>query len=695
MYAGTIVLLTLLFSTALSLPHLTSPAAAPLTPGDIVVLDRSLGTNRRGSLVRIDPATGTRTLFSDFGDPSQGPLVVGVGLRSAALHPAGDIVVIDGGTSLFRVNAVTGHRTLLGRFTNRNINPQALAIDAAGSIWVGSLSGGTGFRGALFRFDSATGRETRVSDLGDATQGPVELNARGMALEPSGHILLTAWGRGTTTHLVRVDPATGARTVLSDFRDAAQGPLGHNPTGVAVLPAGKTILVADPNIGPNSRGILFCIDAITGIRTVQWGFGPPAQAPQWVALDAAGDVLVSDQHAELDRTTPGRGALFKVALAPRDPRTPLTVASDYGDPTQGLTISHVISVMVVPFQFTSGDIIVPEDRGLIPWTGLVAPGVLVRVNPVTGERHIFSNFQNRGQGPLGTPQAVTFDGAGNLLVTARRLGRDRPGVLLRVDPATEVRTVVSDFGNITQGPLGGVPGAMTTDARGNLLVLAADGGTNHRVLLFSVNPISGERRVLSNFNDRGQGPRGANPTSVASDAAGTILVVDRNAGQDERRVLFRIDPATGNRQVVTNFNNPADGLLGIDPNDVTIDARGAIWVIDPARPAGDPSWHHGRLFRVRARNGARLLISDFTDPAQGPLGLSPISVTIDPFRRIPNHVLVGEAGSFIGIEPNIIFAHGRLVRVNTATGERTLLSDFGDPAQGPVLYHPGKAAVVP
>jgi hypothetical protein len=68
---------------------------------------------------------------------------------------------------------------------------------------------------------------------------------------------------------------------------------------------------------------------------------------------------------------------------------------------------------------------------------------------------------------------------------------------------------------------------------------------------------------------------------------------------------------------------------------------------------------------------------------------------VDPFRRLPNHILAGEGGSFIGIEPDIIFAHGRLMRVNTVTGERTLLSDFGDPAQGPVLYHSGKAAVVP
>jgi sugar lactone lactonase YvrE len=381
-------------------------------------------------------------------------------------------------------------------------------------------------------------------------------------LNPGDIVVLDrSGGMNRRGSLVRIDPATGARMVLSDFRDAAQGPLGHIPTGVAVLPTGKTILVADPSAGTHSRGVLFRIDAGTGVRTVQYGFGPPAQTPQWVALDAAGDALVSDQHADLDRTTPGRGGLFKVALAPRDPRTPLTVASDYGDPTQGPTSANVDAVVVVPFQFTLGDIVVPEGRGLIPWTGLVTPGVLVRVDPVTGERHIFSSFQNRGQGPLGTPQAVTFDGAGNLLVTARRLGRNRPGILCRVDPATGVRTVVSDFGNIAQGPLGGVPGAITTDARGNLLVLAADVRANHRVLLFSVDPTSGERRILSNFNDRDQGPRGVNPTSVAADAAGTILVVDRNAGNGERGVLFHIDPATGNRRVVTNFNSLADAPL--------------------------------------------------------------------------------------------------------------------------------------
>jgi DNA-binding beta-propeller fold protein YncE len=307
MHARTIVLLALLFSIALSLSPLTSPAAAPLTPDDIVVLEQSGGTNFRGSLVRIHPTTGTRTLLSDFGDASQGPIVLGP--KSIALDAGGQILVIDLSVSLFRVDAATGHRTLLGRFTTHNIQPSALATDAAGGIWVAALFGSrTAGRGALFRFDPATGRETRVSDLGDVTQGPVELNARGMALEPSGHILLTAWGAGTTTHLVRVDLVTGVRTVLSDFRDAAQGPLGRAPIGIAVLPAGNAILVVDPFVGTNSRGVLFRIDAVTGMRTVQQDFAPLGQHPQWLAIDAAGDVLVSDLTADLAPHTPGRGS---------------------------------------------------------------------------------------------------------------------------------------------------------------------------------------------------------------------------------------------------------------------------------------------------------------------------------------------------------------------------------------------------
>jgi hypothetical protein len=59
--------------------------------------------------------------------------------------------------------------------------------------------------------------------------------------------------------LFRVDPATGTRTLLSDFSNAAQGPLGTDPIGVAVEASG-TILVSDQTGGgTGSAGVMWGI----------------------------------------------------------------------------------------------------------------------------------------------------------------------------------------------------------------------------------------------------------------------------------------------------------------------------------------------------------------------------------------------------------------------------------------------------
>lgn len=57
-------------------------------------------------------------------------------------------------------------------------------------------------------------------------------------------------GTGLLGALFRVDPTTGNRTLLSDFGNAGQGPLGSNPLGVAVSsPAGIPTLSEWAQIG--------------------------------------------------------------------------------------------------------------------------------------------------------------------------------------------------------------------------------------------------------------------------------------------------------------------------------------------------------------------------------------------------------------------------------------------------------------
>jgi hypothetical protein len=84
---------------------------------------------------------------------------------------------------------------------------------------------------------------------------------------------------------------------------------------------------------------------------------------------------------------------------------------------------------------------------------------------VNGARTLLSDFGNPMQGPTSTttqPHGVALGAAGEILVVTRNGGTSSRGVLFGVNPTTGVRTVLSDFGNIMQGPLGVNPYGVAT-----------------------------------------------------------------------------------------------------------------------------------------------------------------------------------------------------------------------------------------
>ena len=311
----------MLAAVGLGILGLTQAAPAQLTPGDILVIDQSAGTDLRGALLRMDPQTGTRTVLSDFGDSAQGSL--GGDPVGVAVGTSGTILVTDPfvGTDLrgmlFRVDPQTGTRTVLSDFGDAGqgplgANPLGVAVEVAGTILVSDSIDGTNLRGVLFRVDPQTGTRTVLSDFGDSAQGPLGGDPVGVAVETSSTILVTDHFVWTNLGgvLVRVDPQTGTRTLLSDFGDAGQGPRGEVPLGVAVEVAG-TILVSNSVAGTNSRGALFRVDPQTGTRTLLSDLGDAGQGslganPLGVAVEVAGTILVSNSSVG----TSFRGVLF-------------------------------------------------------------------------------------------------------------------------------------------------------------------------------------------------------------------------------------------------------------------------------------------------------------------------------------------------------------------------------------------------
>jgi hypothetical protein len=106
---------------------------------------------------------------------------------------------------------------------------------------------------------------------------------------------------------------------------------------------------------------------------------------------------------------------------------------------------------------------------------------------------------------------------------------------------------------------------------------------------------------------------------AAPAAADETYVVDQSAGTGGLGALFRVDAISGNRSLVSDFGNAAQGPLGRDPLGLALEAGGTVLVADASAPTV-----RGALFRVDAISGNRSLVSDFGNAAQGPVGLDPI-----------------------------------------------------------------------
>jgi hypothetical protein len=303
-------------------------------------------------------------------------------------------------------------------------------------------------------------------------------------------------------------------------------------------------------------------------------------------------------------------------------------------------------------------------------SGTGGKGRLFEVNRGSGSRTVLSDF---GDGSLGQPGQAPFgvaaEASGHILVVDFHAGTNNRGALFRVDPKTETRTILSDFGNPGQGPLGDDPVDVAVEASGHILVIDEDAGRNEKGALFRVNPVTGNRTMLSDF---GQGQRpGSQPNEVAVEASGQILVVDLDAGTNNRGALFRVNSASGNRTLLSDFGDSAQGALGYFLVGVAVEASGQILVIDNLGGTNGK----GALFRVHPTTGFRTLLNDFGSTAQGQaLGGALVGVAVEASGQIL--VLDSIAGIRTG-------GDGALFRVNPTTGFRTLFSDFGDVGQGP------------
>ena len=295
-----------------------------------------------------------------------------------------------------------------------------------------------------------------------------------------------------------------------------------------------------------------------------------------------GDILVVDPNA-----FGGAGGVIKV-----DPitgaQTTISSGGAFVDP---------VGIAIAP----NGDIFVTDLNAF------GGSGGVTRVDPVTGAQTPISSG-----GFFVDPFGIAIEANGQLVVT----DVGSPAVI-RVHPITGAQTLVSSGGNLS------FPSGITVAPDGNLIVGDANAfgsppfntPSNSGGAIFRVDPVTGAQTVISS------GSPFFDPQGVVLDAAGQILVADQNSFVGGSNgcgggagAIFRVDPATGTKTVITTGMVIPTGRDFITPITLALDANGQILVADAHSPSCSGT---GAVIRVDPATGVKAIVSTgglFVDP---------------------------------------------------------------------------------
>lgn len=433
------------------------------------------------SSIRVGPNTIV-TLYKD-GSYSGNSLVV-----------AGDAPSLDG--TAVGDNAVSSFHVSVGDLTQYILETNGCESCILSGVDLSNLDlSGTNFTGTRLAGADLSGTFLREAILDDATLSAADLSGTDFTLSSlhctdlsETDLTNTAFGSlvsylyvvdASTPAILKTDPLTGSRTVVSDA-STGSGTSFMQPNSIVTESDGN-LIVADELLPAVLR-----VDPSSGARTVvsgsSVGSGPALAVPIDVAIDGTGQLLVVDGLAMLLRINPSNGARALVSG---------------GSTGSGTAFEQPQSIVVAD----DGTLIV-ADRGL---------QALLSVNPSTGARSVLSGGTT-GTGPeFVGPVDLAVDSAGNLYVADLTL----PGVF-RVDPGTGDRTIVSGAG-VGSG----------TDFVNVAAIAAVEDGT-----LFVTDQFLGVMRVEIGSGDRtlvsgssiGSGPANESPAGLT--LAKPLLALD-------------------------------------------------------------------------------------------------------------------------------------------------------------------------
>ncbi len=261
------------------------------------------------------------------------------------------------------------------------------------------------------------------------------------------------------------------------------------------------------------------------------------------------------------------------------------------------------------------------------------------------------NVRPQGAGPdIGAAEGV-FDSTVTLTAGTLVVSDTNGDAIFAVDPINGNRMLVSKFNVRGTGPEIALPRGIALDSSNNIYVA----NTSPVVAIIKIDPVTGNRTTVSSSTAGvGTGPNFFTPSGIAIRSDGKLIVSDTggtngNAGAD---AIFIVDPATGNRTILSDDVTPNTTNALTSASALLIHSTLGILVSDNALTDA--------ITKIDGTTGAKTVFSSSTVPN----GTNPLNTPAGLAEDTDQSILLVEQGN------------RQLLRLNPSTGERTLITAF-------------------
>lgn len=496
---------------------------------------------------------------------------------------------------LFQFDTAANKYKALVVFDRKNgSQPYGGVIQAAdGKLYGMTQQGGMHDKGVLYSYDIDSSKFRVLHHFKDTLTGN---NPFGDLLEVRSGILYgmnSGGGRYNRGVIFSYNTAKDTLIKHFDFNDT----LGARPRGSLTLVGGLLYGVTHEGGTNTGKGAIFSIDTATNVVTLHYSFGSQTgESPM-------GRMIMA-----------GNGKLYGVAVG--GGLTPGNMSGTSGTVFAIDTSNYSFSVIrqfsgVASLANPVGSLVKLNNGKLYgtcsyhinsPNKGGVYS--IVPNSTYTVERSFSNNDEvSNVSSPL-TPLAN-----GKLIGLANRGGTHiNRGTIYMFDTTSKVPTTLLEFGTSLNGNVAN--GSLIMAANGKIYGTTREGGTQRRGVLFSIDPLSSEQKVLHNFVTNNSAPYTPD-TKLFQAPDGKLYGVTGRGGNSDYGTIFSFDTVTNTLTRLYSFSGSTNGAY--PKGNLLMDSSGMLF----GTTNGGGSNNRGIFYRFNPSGNNFSKLADFIDTAGG------------------------------------------------------------------------------